>query len=172
VARLDHQKGIDQLLAAIPEVPAATFCVAGEGDLRSTLEELAERLGISDRVVFLGHRTDIPRLLIGCDLFVLPSRYEGFPLSVLEAMAAAKPVVATAVGGTPEAVVDGATGYLTTPGDPAGLAACIRLALSDPPRAREMGLRGRERVHELYSAPAMVAAYTRLYGRFATPPGA
>jgi glycosyltransferase involved in cell wall biosynthesis len=167
VGRLDDQKGHGVLLEAAQHVPDATFLLAGEGENRGALQQTAERRGISNRVVFLGHRSDIPDLLTRCDLFVLPSLYEAFPLSVLEAMAAGTPVVATAVGGTPEAVEDGVTGYLVPPGDATRLAAAINMALADPRRRRDMGRAAQERVAR-YSVAAMVERYTRLYDDLVT----
>jgi glycosyltransferase involved in cell wall biosynthesis len=163
VARLDDQKGHDFLLDAIPDITHGTFLFAGEGDRRRSLEEKAERLGISHRVAFLGHRSDVPQLLAGCDVFVLPSLYEGFPLSVLEAMAAGRPVVATAVGGTPEAVVDGVTGYLVPPAQPAALAEAVNRVLADPARAEAMGRAGQARAKESFSAAAMARRYADTY---------
>ena len=125
VARLDAQKGHGHLLAAAATVPEAVFVLVGEGREEATLKRQAHALGIAERVRFLGHRNDVPDLLAVCDVFVLPSLYEGLPLSVLEAMAAAKPVVATAIDGTTEAVVPGVTGLLVPPADPARLAGAI-----------------------------------------------
>jgi glycosyltransferase involved in cell wall biosynthesis len=163
VARLDTQKGHTFLLDAIAQVPDANFILAGSGAEKEALEAKARNLGISDRVIFMGHRSDIPDLLANCDLFVLPSLYEGFPLSVLEAMAAGKPVVATTVSGTPEAVLDGVTGYLVPPGNPVALANAIRNVLSDLPRASQMGLAGKRRAQELFSVEAMVQRYDQVY---------
>src|SRR5207249_3082155 len=94
-ARLDGQKGHDVLLRAAAEVPEAMFALAGEGPLRASLEAQAAAAGIADRVVFLGHRTDIPELLAAADVFALPSLYEGSSLAVLEAMAAGRAVVSS-----------------------------------------------------------------------------
>ena len=105
--------------------------LVGEGDERSRLEQMARALGLAERVRFLGYRADIPELLAVCDLFVLPSLYEGLPLAVLEAMAASRPVVATAVGGTDEVVTDGES-YFVPPAEPAALTAAIRTILGDP----------------------------------------
>jgi glycosyltransferase involved in cell wall biosynthesis len=163
VARLDPQKGLGDLLEAAARVPDASFVVAGDGPDRERLGETARSLGLHDRVCFLGHRDDVPDLLRSCDVFVLPSLYEGFPLSVLEAMAAGKPVIATAVGGTPEAVSDGETGFLVPPGDPSALAAAIRAVLSDPVLARRLGSAGRERACRTFSAAEMVRHVVRLY---------
>jgi glycosyltransferase involved in cell wall biosynthesis len=165
VARLDAQKGLRYLLDAIASVPDARLVLVGEGPERHVLEEHARRLGVSGRVDFLGQRSDVPRLLSGCDVFVLPSIYEGFPLAVLEAMEAGKPVVATAVGGTPEAVLDGETGYLVPPRDPAALAAAIRRVLTDPVRTATMGEAARQRVRSRFSRDAMIDEYRDLYER-------
>jgi glycosyltransferase involved in cell wall biosynthesis len=165
VARLDAQKGLGFLLEAIASIPDARLLLAGDGEERAALHERAVRLGVSERIAFLGHRTDVPELLARCDLLVLPSLYEGFPLVVLEAMAAGRPVVATAVGGTPEAVVDGVTGHLVPPGDVTALANAIRSVLSDPVRREAMGSAGRERVTRLFSVETMVEGYRRAYER-------
>jgi len=111
-ARLNKQKGLPYLLQAATQVPNARFILAGEGAERSALEAQSHALGLTERVVFLGHRSDMPDLLNACDLVVLPSLFEGLPLVVLEALSVSKPVVATRVGGTPEVVIDGETGLL------------------------------------------------------------
>jgi glycosyltransferase involved in cell wall biosynthesis len=170
-ARLDPQKGLDDLLVAAALVPEARFVVAGDGPQRGHLVARAESLGLSDRVSFLGLRRDVPELLAGCDLFVLPSRYEGLPLAVLEAMAAGKPVVATAIAGTDEAVVPGLTGLLVPPGDGPALAAAIRAILGDPALAARLGKAGHERVERDLSAQTMVARVTRIYGELLIRPG-
>lgn len=166
VARLDPQKDLGSLLAAAAQVPDATFLIAGEGEERGRLETTARELGLAGRVRFLGFRGDIPALLAACDLFVLPSRFEGLPLAVLEAMAAGRPVVATRIGGMDEAVVDGHTGVLVPPGDPAALASAIRALADDPARARRLGEAGRRRVRREFSADSMagrvMAAYREL----------
>jgi glycosyltransferase involved in cell wall biosynthesis len=163
VARLDDQKGHTYLLEAMANIPEAIVVLVGDGPTRTTLEAQAEQLGISARVRFLGYRTDIPDLLASSDFFVLPSIYEGFPLSILEAMAAGKAVVATAVGGTPEAVLDGETGYLVPPGDSAALAHAIRRVLVDTELAHEMGVAGGRRVQERFPITNMVQCVTNVY---------
>ena len=124
LARLHWQKGLKHLVAAARQVPSAVFVVAGAGEERAHLDEEVARSGVGDRFRFLGFRDDAPRLLAACDLFVLPSLFEGLPVSVLEALAARRPVVATAVGGTGEAVIDGETGLLVPPAESDG--ACRR----------------------------------------------
>ncbi len=159
VARLDRQKGIEYLIEAACQVPEALFVVAGEGPERRALEDKAKACGVADRVVFLGYRRDIPELLASCDAFVLPSLYEGLPVSVLEAMASARPVVATDIGGTNEAVGEGVTGLLVPQADPAALARGIRRLLVDRCLAERLGTEGRERVQREFSS-ALVAART------------
>jgi len=165
LARLNPQKGLCYLLEAAVQVPEALFVLAGDGSERSALEARANALGIADRVVFLGHRRDVPELLAGCDLLVLPSLYEGLPLSVLEAMAAGRPVVATAIGGTDEAVVHGKTGLLVPPADPDALAGAIRTILRDPQLAQRLAEAGQARARQRFSVAAMVGCVAELYDR-------
>jgi len=162
-ARLSPEKAIDVLVSAAPLVPEAMFIIAGEGPERAALEARAEALGVARRVRLLGARHDVAQLLAACDLFVLPSRFEGLPISVLEAMAAAKPVVATRIGGTDEAVVDGETGILVPPGDAGALAAAIRTFLADPELARRSGEAGRDRLRARFTAGAMIDGVTAAY---------
>jgi glycosyltransferase involved in cell wall biosynthesis len=163
VARLAPQKGLEYLLGAAAMLPEAIFVIAGDGPDRTTLVAQAETAGLADRVRFLGSRRDIPDLLAACDVFVLPSLIEGLPLSVLEAMAAARPVVATRVPGNDEAVVDGETGMLVPPRDPEALAHAIRSVLSNPERAAGFGSAGRARVIADFSTRRMVAAVGQQY---------
>jgi glycosyltransferase involved in cell wall biosynthesis len=144
-------------------MPPAVFLFAGDGPERPRLEATARALGIADRVRFLGHRTDVPELLALCDLFVLPSLYEGLPLSVLEAMAAARPVVASAVGGTDEAVVHGETGLLVTPASAASLCEAISSLLADRERAVRMGRAGQARATREFSVDRMVSGVVAVY---------
>lgn len=163
VARLHEQKGIEYLLQAAHTVPDALFAIAGDGPHRAVFEAQAQTLGVTERVRFLGHRDDVAALLRSCDLFVLPSQQEGLPLSVLEAMASGKPVIATAVGGTGEAVVDNDTGLLVPPADPAALAHAISTLLHDPALAQHLATRGRVRVQQDFSAHTMITRITAIY---------
>ena len=169
VARLDEQKGHRYLFEAAVQLPDVQFMLAGDGPLRSALEEQVRTLGLEDRVHFLGHRTDIRDLLTHCDVFVLPSLYEGLPLSILEAMAAGKPVIATQVGGTAEAVLAGETGLLVPPADSTALAAAIHSMLADRAFARRLGTAGRLRVEREFSSDVLLqqvaALYTKLLAR-------
>lgn len=162
-ARLHPQKGHEYLLAAAAQVPDATFVLAGDGPLRAELEARARKLGLADRCIFLGHRSDMLDLLAVSDLFVLPSLFEGLPISVLEAMAAQRPVVATSIGGTDEVVIHGVTGLLVPPRDPATLAAAIRRLRADPVLAERLAAAGRERVEREFSAVAMARNVMRIY---------
>ena len=167
VARLDAQKGITHLVDAAAMVPDVVFAIAGDGPDRAALEARAAERGVSTRIRFLGHRRDVPSLLAIADLFVLPSLYEGFPLSVLEAMAAGVPVVATAIGGTDE-LVSSATGTLVAPADPRSLADGIRAVLADRGAAARRAATARESVLAKHSTSTMVASMSALYERLLT----
>jgi glycosyltransferase involved in cell wall biosynthesis len=163
LARLDRQKGIGYLLEAAVLVPDAVFVVAGDGPERESLQLKARELGVEARVLFLGHRRDVPDLLACCDLFVLPSLFEGLPVSILEAMAAGKPVISSAIGGTNEAVIDGQTGLLVPPGNPAELARAVTCLLSNPTLAAQMAANARARVEQEFSAEMMVQRVDAIY---------
>ena len=168
VARLAPQKGHELLIAAIPAAlaarPKARFLWVGEGPLRDELAARLRAAGLESRVLMLGKRPDVPDLLAAADLFVLPSQFEGLPLSVLEAMGAGLPVVATRVSGTSEAVVDGVTGRLVEPGDPAALATAMIDTLSNRALARRWGAAGRKRVADKFTAAGMARAVDKIYG--------
>ena len=166
VGRLHPVKGTRHLIEAFAQCRTScqlVLLVIGDGPQRAQLESLAQRLGIADRVYFLGNRTDVPRLLQAMDVFVLPSEWEGMPNAALEAMATGLPVVATAVGGTPEVVVDGVTGLLVPPRNSEALAQAIAQLLADPELRRRMGQAGRERVEQLFSVEQMVRKTEALY---------
>jgi glycosyltransferase involved in cell wall biosynthesis len=135
----------------------------GDGPERRALEDRARSLGLADRVVFLGERPDVERLLPAMDVFVLSSREEGIPNALLEAMAAGRPAVATAVGGTREVLTDGETGWLVPPAAPERLAAALEHALSHPEEARRRGEAARRAVHERLGIDAMVRRHEDFY---------
>jgi glycosyltransferase involved in cell wall biosynthesis len=162
-ARLDAQKGHRTLFEAIPQVPDATFLLAGEGPEREPLEALAAQLGIAERVRFLGRREDVPELLAACDVFALPSLYEGSSLAVLEAMAAGIPIVSSAIGGTDELIEDGRSGLLVAPGDAEGLAAALRRVIDDPGLRQSLAARARERVEAGLTREQMAARVSGVY---------
>jgi len=141
----------------------AELLIVGDGPLRDELGRLARDLKISEPVKFLGFRDDIAPLLGVMDLFVLPSIMEGISLTLLEAMAAGKPVVATSVGGNPEVVEDGETGLLVDARDPQGLAEAVGKILSNPQLAQVLGTKGRLRVRERFNGHLMANEYLRLY---------
>ena len=170
VGRLVGQKGQLHLLEAAALIPAAQFVFAGDGPDRDVLQAKALELGLDERVTFLGQRADIADLLSACDVFVLPSLFEGLPLSILEAMAAAKPVVATSVGGNPEVIADGETGLLVPPADPAALAAALRRVLSDAALAARLAAAGHAEVQRGYSVDAMVRGVTAVYAELLRQP--
>jgi glycosyltransferase involved in cell wall biosynthesis len=167
IANLIHYKGHSCLLEALVQVrtrfPAMRTLVVGEGPMRSRIEAEIARADLQDAVVLVGSRSDVPALLAQADLLVHPSTEEGFSNVILEAMAAEKPVVASAVGGNAEAVVHGETGLLVPPRDAAALADAIISVLGAPDRARAMGAAGRRRVVEMFPVARMVQAYERLY---------
>ena len=165
-------KGYDDLILALPlileSVPQSRLLLAGEaiypayGDYKERLRDLIIRLGLTDRVIFAGQQDDLPSLLNALDIFVLPSWSEGFGRANLEAMAAGKPVVSTNVGGIPEVIIDGETGILVPPHDPAGLAqALIRLAQDNGLRTR-MGKAGIEQAR-IFSLEKMVSGVVEFY---------
>jgi glycosyltransferase involved in cell wall biosynthesis len=142
--------------------PAAHFFIAGDGILRTEVESEIERFDLTDRVHLLGWRRDVRALLGAADLLVLTSLWEGLPRVALQAMAAAKPVVATRVDGTPEAIEEGRTGFLLDPHDVAGLANRISHLIANPHLAREMGDAGRRRVED-FGIRAMLQKLGALY---------
>lgn len=162
-ARLDPQKGQQYLLEAATHVPDALFVLAGDGPDRRVLEAQARALGVADRVVFLGQRHDIPALLASCDLFVLPSLFEGLPLGVLEAMAAGVPIVASDVGGVGEAVTNNTSGLLVPPCDPAALADAVTTLLHDQALAQRLAIAARMRVRTEFEVDTMVRRVTGIY---------
>jgi glycosyltransferase involved in cell wall biosynthesis len=168
IARLTEQKGHTVLfdaLASKPELAQLHLVVIGDGPLRGPLEAYAARNGLAGRVRFLGARRDLGDLLAAMDLFVLPSLWEGLPLSLVLAMGAGLPVVSTTVAGIPEVVRDGDTGLLVPPGDaPALGAAMARLTGSAGDRAR-LGQAAREYVRPRFGVDGYVAAVSRLYER-------
>lgn len=175
VANFTPKKRHEDLLRAVQLVcqrqPAITFLLVGQGPLEAEMKALAQDLNITGNVVFAGFRTDATRLMAAADLFVLPSQYEGLPVSLLEAMGLGLPVVATRVGGVPEVVSDGVEGFLVEPLHP-GLVAEKVLELTSSPELRQRFSRnGVERVNEHFSVRAMVASTEALYTQVLTSKG-
>ncbi len=167
VGRLQHVKGHDVMLAALPllkaEGRAVKLAIVGQGERREALVAQMHRLGLDEDVIFVGYRENVGARLEAFDVIAAPSRYEGLSLAVIEAMAARRPVVATRVGGNPEAIEDGLSGLLVPPEDPAALAAACGRLLDDPAFAARLGAAARERVENEFSKARMVADYQRLY---------
>lgn len=163
LGRLHSQKGYDVLVDALARLDGVSAVLVGDGEERQLLEDRAAVAGVRDRLTIGGWVDDARRHLGSFDLFVLPSRFEAFPLTVLEAMLAGLPVVATDVGSVAEAVVGGSTGLLVPPGDVAALALAIERLRDDPGLRRRMGERGRRRTLDLFMADAMASRYEALY---------
>jgi glycosyltransferase involved in cell wall biosynthesis len=146
--RLVPEKGVDIFLEAASlvraVVPPARFVIVGDGPMRADLERRAAALGIADRVTFTGFRVDAPQIIAGLTLLAVPSRSDGSPLVVCEAMAAGIPVVASRVGGLPDLVIDGCTGLLVRPGEAEDLARAMVSLLLDPTTADQLGARARD----------------------------
>jgi glycosyltransferase involved in cell wall biosynthesis len=169
--RFSPEKGFDHFVEAAAVVrrtiPDAGFVLFGDGPLRGAIARKIAECGLEKSFILAGFRRDLQAFLPHFDLAVLPSYTEGLPVFVLEAMAAGVPVVATAVGGTPEAVVDGITGHLVPPGDPVALAARVVQLLQNESQRRRMGACGQQRVEDHFTFAAQCAAYQRLFDRMA-----
>ncbi|HEX8190093.1 MAG TPA: glycosyltransferase [Pyrinomonadaceae bacterium] len=161
----DHPTFLRAARRVAAAVPDAAFAVAGEGELTGAMRELAEGLGVGPQTFFTGRCDDVGGLLYASDVCVLSSRAEGFSNSILEYMAAGRPVVATDVGGAREAVVEGETGFLVPPGDDGRLAERVSRLLKNPAEARALGEAGRRRVLQQFSCEAQLAQTHGLYER-------
>jgi len=173
VGRLVPLKRHDQLLQAFAAVRTqrpVKLLLAGDGPLRAQLETLALTLGIADRVRFLGNRTDVPALLAASDVFALVSETEGLSCSLLEAMAAGLPALATRVGGNPELVADGTSGYLVEVGDVRAMRERLQALLDDDRARAAMGREARHRAEQRFSVDTMMRAYLQLYARLGPRP--
>ncbi len=170
ICRLHRPRDFPTLLQAFGVIqntlPQAHLLIVGDGPLRAQVEQDIASLALQERVRLLGMRRDVPQVLGATDLFVLSSgEWEGLPLSVLEAMGASLPVVASDVGGTREAVLDGQTGYLFAPRDAEALAKCLQSLAQNPALAHHMGQLGRARVEQYFTRDRMVHETAALYGR-------
>jgi L-malate glycosyltransferase len=174
VAALVPHKGQRHLIEAarlvLPQVPDARFVIAGEGELRPALDRQIKEHHLEKHVVLAGFRPDVLSLHKTFDIFVMSSVTEGLGTSLLDAMAAGKPVVATAAGGIPEVVVDGDTGFLVAPRDHEAMAAAIVRLLKDEALRQRMGAAGRTRACTMFSAERMVQETLRVYQRVALHP--
>lgn len=172
MGRLTEEKGIPVLLEAVEaagEGPAISLVIAGDGPLRSRVEQAAARN--AGRVRYVGHVSEVLTAYRQADVVVMPSLSEGLPMTALEAMACGLPLVASRVGGLPEVVADGETGLLVPPGDPSALAAALRVLAADPVRAAAMGDVGRARVADRFTEERMLEQLIACY-HTALGPGA
>lgn len=167
VANFYENKGLRYFLQAAARVrrvfPKTSFIIIGDGQARPALEDLSAQLDLKNSIHFLGRQKDVLQWMPFFDVFVLSSLKEGMPFSLLEAMSTARPVVGTAVGGIPEAVIDGKTGILVPPRNPEAIANAIVSLLKNPMRAREMGEAGRKRVLECFTLEKMVKETEAFY---------
>lgn len=169
LCRLHEVKGVEHFLEAAVTLtrrfPEARFIVAGDGYHRPTLERYAVQLGLADRVLFTGFRHDVPEFLSEVQVSVLPSLSEALSNTLLESMAAGLPVVATRVGGNPEVVEHGVTGFLVPPREPEALVATVARLLEQPALAQAMGRAGKQRVAENFSLDRLTQETESLYIR-------
>jgi glycosyltransferase involved in cell wall biosynthesis len=167
VASFTPEKGLDLLLQALPGLsahyPQLRLCLVGDGPLRPALEAQARTLGLAERVHFAGNAPDVRPYLLAFDLLVVPSRREGQGRVLMEAMALGRPVLAARVGGIPELVRHGHSGWLVPPGDPSALAQAIADLLGDPPRRAALAREGRARAGREFGLEAMVRQVEELY---------
>ena len=159
----NHLLLIEAFALALKEYPTMQLWLVGDGSLRPAVEKAIAEMRLAGKVLFLGIRDDVPKLLAGCETFILSSDYEGVPLAVLEAMAAGKPVIATTVGGVPELVEDGVTGILVPPRDPQALAQAILRLVKDPDLRQRMGKAAQERTLERFDIARTAREYEALY---------
>jgi glycosyltransferase involved in cell wall biosynthesis len=167
VARLDLQKGFEYLLRAVRDLrkmfPGVILVIVGEGPDRKAIEGMVQEYGLQSNVVLAGQRNDMPGVYAAMDIFVLPSLNEGLPMTLLEAMASSRPVVATRVGAIPSVIADGENGFLVGPRDSAGLKNAISRLLANPDMGRRLGAYAHDWVKQHYTAAAMAQKYRELY---------
>lgn len=167
IARLTEAKDHGNLLEAfsllVQSFSNVRLVLVGEGEMRRVIERKISDLGLERFVEMLGNRSDIPGLLAGLDIFVLPSKREGFPVSILEAMAAGRPVVATDVGGVCEVISSGENGLIVPPNDFKSLANALFILLDNPEKAIAMAIKGRNTVAKSFSVESMMNCYSNLF---------
>lgn len=167
IGRIVWGKGFEYLLKSIPEIiktlPQSKILIVGDGPLRAEMEALGERLKIGKNIIFTGFRSDIKEILSALDLLIIPSLSEGFPMVTLEAMAMAKPIIATNIDGIAEQITDGVDGILVPPKDPSALAKAAIQVLNDKKLAVTIGLSARKRVEQEFSVEKMVVETEKVY---------
>jgi len=164
---LTDQKGIIYLIRAAPKIlaqyPDTGFVIAGDGKIRSQLQSLVNEQGLADNFIFIGATKEIPAFLQCLDVYVLPSEWEGLPLVILEAMAARRCIVASAVGAVPQVLTDGEEGVLVPPADPAALADALMRVLGDSGLRQKLANNAHERFVQGFTVQSMTRSYERLY---------
>ena len=167
VARLEEQKGHDDFLQALAqvrdEIPGLTVLLVGEGTRQAHLQALTRELGLQEVVRFLGTRRDIPRILRALDVFIMPSSWEGIPLTLLEAMGYGLPVISTRVGRAPEIIRDGANGRLAPVAAPGALAGAILELYRHPELRQQWGEQARRTVQEKYTLEQFLEQFAAIY---------
>jgi glycosyltransferase involved in cell wall biosynthesis len=158
----NHELFLNMAACVVQQLPATRFLIIGDGPCRGALEQVARERGLAAHVQFLGARDDVPRLLAALDVFALTSHIEANPISILEAMSSGRPVVATDVGSIHEAVEDGRSGFLVSPGDAGAFAERVTRLLCDSALRQSMGTAARRCVHERWSLDRMVTGYEQL----------
>jgi len=163
VGRLAPPKDLFLLIDAVKLVPEVKLQIVGDGELRRKVERYILKNSLNERVILLGERFDIPNILAESDIFVLPSKWEGLPLTIIEAMMSGLPVVATRVGGVPELVEDGVNGYLVPPGDVNAFADAIRKLACDVRLREIMGKAGQKKAIENFTLDKMLSRVAQVY---------
>ena len=167
IGRLVWQKGFEYLIEAVPQIassiPEARFLIVGEGPQRKELVALSRELGVNEQAIFTGFRSDIADILAAVGLLVVPSLLEGFPMITLEAMAMAKPIVATNIDGITEQITNGENGILVPPRDPTALGNAIIRLLGDRKSAQQIGMAARKKVEQEFSVERMVSETEKVY---------
>lgn len=166
VGRLVPQKGQDLFIKAAPviraQIPNAICLIAGDGELRDDLQSLIDREGLTEHVYLLGNRTDVPELLAAADVFVLSSRYEGLPMTLLEAMSSETPVVSTEIEGVADVIRHEQTGLLVNPENPTAIADAVIRLLNDQPLRMHLAKNAKELVEKEFSLAAMAENYLKI----------
>ncbi|MFZ5892886.1 MAG: glycosyltransferase [Myxococcota bacterium] len=169
VGRLHPAKGHTDLLAAMAQLKkegiAPKCLIIGSGEIRAQLEEEMRALGLEDHVVFTGQRKDVPRILAALDVLAMPSRWEGLPIALLEAMSMSLPIVATRVSGIPDVIQDGENGLLVHPAQPTELAGALRRVLTDPALREKLGKNALKTLKQHYDVTRTGRAYEALYAQ-------
>lgn len=169
IGRLAEQKGLEDMLEAMLAIlgsePATRLLIVGKGPISGLLESRCKQLGIEERVIFAGFRSDIGDLLNACDIVVSPTLREGLSVSILEAMAMAKPIIATSISSNQELVSDGETGLIVPPKDPDSIARAVVRLLRDMPAAQEYGLQARRRFDQRFSEEIMQERLWAVYDK-------